>query len=65
MKPAVNRNAVLSALYGKGMNLKKWCAEEGFDYVAASNVLRGSSPALRGKAREIAQKLNALTQVAA
>lgn len=56
----VDRNAVLHALHLRGTNLKQWCANEGYNYRNASNVLRGVSRANYGKGREIADKLKAI-----
>lgn len=59
---AVDRNAVLDALRKRGTNLKQWCAQEGYHYHNASNVLRGVSRAYFGIGREIATKLNAIVR---
>lgn len=60
--PAVNRNEVLHTLKKKKTTLKAWCAQEGYGYRNASNVLRGISRANFGDGKEIADKLNQMVR---
>ncbi|MDR3086759.1 MAG: hypothetical protein LBU45_02245 [Azoarcus sp.] len=59
---AVDRNAVLNALYSRGLTLKSWCSRRGYDYQNASRVLRGVSRAYYGDGRRIADELNLIAK---
>lgn len=48
---------VKQELWAQGSNLKKWAAENNYDYRAVGDVIRGRNHGTYGRGHEIAVKL--------